>query len=266
MPSVFLPYLEVLWKCIPAPLKEIKLAGFDGVECHLIGRLRSPKRIAELRREVADLNLGIHFHQGWSWETGQPGFYNVVWRALGALVPVGASLDKQIPATSVDLRPVVIYGNLVKEPCRANYRYQTASEHAGSGYAMPFREFVENVKERNLPVVFDTQHVLEWSQNVQGVEGLPMVWSAISDLETNLWLELQPFVIEIHLCDFNPRLGRSRGRNVFLGDGIFPLAEFCSLALKSGWNGVVVPEVAPQHLRGARRLRELREKISRLLS
>lgn len=263
MPRVFLPYIELLWKRIPASLKEIKSAGFDGVECHLIGRLRSPQRVAELYGEATDLNLGVNLHQGWTWETGQPNFYNIILRAIGALVPVGTSLDKQIPT---DPNPAIIYGNLVSVPGRFNYRYQTASEHVGSEYAMSFSEFTEIVKKRNLPIVFDTQHVLEWSQNVQGVEGLPTTSQVINNLVINLWLELHKYVLEIHLCDFNPQLGRSRGRNVFLGDGVFPFTEFCTLVRKSGWEGIVVPEVGVRHLRKAYKLEILRKKISQLFN
>lgn len=263
MPLVFLPYVELLWKRIPASLKEIKLAGFDGIECHLIGQLRSPQRVAEVCSEAADLNLGIHFHQGWSWKTGQPNLYNFILRSIGSLVPTGTSLDNQIH-TNTNLYPVVIYGNLVNKPRRPNYRYQTDSEHVDQQYAMSFNEFLTIVKDQNPSIVFDTQHVLEWFQNVQGVEGLPTNSLTIRNLVTYLWQELRLYVAEIHLCDFNPQLGRSHGRNVFLGNGIFPLVEFCKMVCKSGWDGVVVPEVGPQHLIGAYRLKMLREKINQL--
>lgn len=264
MPRIFLPYVELPCKRIPASLAEIRSVGFDGVECHLIGRLRSPQRIAELCREATDLNLDIHFHQGVSWATGQSGFYKVMLGAIGALVPVGTPLNQQIPK-NVYAYPVVIYGNLVREPAQSNYRYQTASEHAGSAYAMPFQEFSMIVAERNLPVVFDIQHVLEWSQNVQGVDGLSMTPQTIGDMVMKLWLEFRSYVVEIHLCDFNPQLGRSCGRNVFLGNGVFPLAEFCAMVRDSGWDGAVVPEVAAQHLCGVHRLQMLWEKINSVL-
>lgn len=264
MPRIFLPYVEVLWKHIPASLEEIKDAGFDGVECHLIGRLRAPARVRELQKEVAQLDLGIHFHQGWSWETGQRNLHNVVLRFLGALVPVGMPFYEQVRDIA---DPVVVYGSLADEPSGPNYIYQTASEHVhGKTYAMTFTSFVNAVKSSRLPVVFDTQHILEWCLNKGNVLGLPTDTEAIGQMVDHLWQEFCPFVREIHLCDFNPSLGTFRGRNVFLGDGVFPLKDFCANVRASGWDGTVTPEVSPQHLQGKDKLQMLRERVNRLFS
>lgn len=260
--QVFSPYVEVLWKRMPAPLADIKAAGFDGVECHLIGGLRSPKRVNEVRNEAEQLGLGIRFHQGWSWQTGQRNLYNVVLRPLGVLVPVGESLAVQI--RNVNGNPVVVYGNLAPEPSQLDCLYQTASEHVDGGpYTGKFVDFVHEVQSRRLPVVFDTQHVLEWFLDKTRVVGLPVNPEVIGQMVRELWQELGPFVKEIHLCDFNPLLGPTLGRNVFLGDGVFPLNEFCAEVRASGWDGVVTPEVAPQHL-GGNQLRMLREEVHRL--
>lgn len=265
MVRVFLPYVELLWKHLPATLEEIKEAGFNGVECHLIGRLRMPARVRELRKEVAKLDLCIRFHQGWSWETGQRNLYNVVLRPLGALVPIGMPLVHQVRDVGTD--SVVIYGNRVSEPNQANYLYQTASEHIhGRAYAMAFPSFVNAVKNSNFPIVFDTQHILEWYLNKENVAGLPTVHATLKKTMDHLWQELHPFVREIHLCDFNPSLGPSRGRNVFLGEGIFPLKMFCANVRASGWDGIVTPEVGPQHIREKNKLQMLCEKIKNLFS
>lgn len=263
MVRVFLPYIELLWRCMPAPLEEIKEAGFDGVECHLIGKLRSPECIKKVREKVAELGLGIRFHQGWSWETGQRNLYNVVLRLFGALAPVGMSLADQVRDVGTD--PMVIYGNLVGEQLRSNYLYQTASERIhGRFYAMAFPNFVSAVKSSKLPVVFDTQHVLEWFLNKKNVASMPTAPATIKQMIDKLWQEFRPFVGEIHLCDFNPHLGPSRGMNVFPGDGVFPLAEFCAVVNASSWNGIVTPEVSFQHLQENGKLRMLREKVRRL--
>lgn len=266
MAHVFLPYVELLWKRLPATLEEIKDAGFDGVECHFISRLRTPARVKELRKEVARLHLGIRFHQGWSWETGQRNLYNVVLHPLGALVPVGMPLVHQVYDADTD--PAVIYGNRVSEPHQPNYLYQTCSEHihGGRAYAMSFTSFVNAVKSSNLPVVFDTQHVLEWCLNKENVAGLPTNPATLEQMVNRLWQEFYPFVREIHLCDFNPSLGPSRGRNVFPGDGIFPLEKFCTNVRASGWDGIITPEVGPQHLREKDKLRVLCEKVKELFN
>jgi len=263
MSRVFSPYVELFWKRIPASLEEIKKAGFDGVECHLIGGLRSTKRVLRLREEVEELGLGISFHQGWSWQTGQRNLYNLILRPLGALVPFDMTIQEQVDTAGAD--KVVVYGNLVDYPYRANYIYQTASEHVdGRSYAMTFERFVSIVKALSCPLVFDTQHALEWFFNKESVVGLPTDQESLIKTVGRLWQDFCPYVREIHLCDFNPDLGPARGRNLFPGNGVFPLGKFCADVRATGWKGIVVPEVAPQHLRGKDSLRLLREKVDQL--
>jgi len=256
--------MEVLWKKIPAPLGAIKAAGFDGVECHLLGKLLSPQRVMELREEAAKLDLGIRFHQGWSWETGQRIVHNYILRPLGALVPSGTSLAEQVVSVGTD--PVVVYGSRVGEPTKPHYLYQTSSEFChGKAYAKHFQDFVAAVIDSKLPVVFDTQHVLEWSLDEHYVTGLPTARENVAELVYHLWQKFSPFTKEIHLCDYDPRLGPSHGRNVFLGRGVFPLKEFCTGVRLSGWEGIVTPEVSPQYLRERGSLEMLRAEVGRLL-
>ena len=96
MNTFYVPYVEILWKKFPGSLKNIKVAGFDGIECHLIGGLRSRQRIKKLRDEADQLGLKIRFHQGWTWETGQRNMINRILRPLGQLVPIGQSLNDQV--------------------------------------------------------------------------------------------------------------------------------------------------------------------------
>ena len=262
MVQIFSPYVELLRKRFPASLAQIKEAGFDGVECHLIGGLRSSRNIRDVREEVASLGLDIRFHQGWSWESGQRNLHNVILRPLGALVPVGMSLTEQVRDVGTD--PVVIYGNHGRGPRRENYLYQTSSEYVhGKVSAMSFSDYVSAVKSSGLPVVFDTQHVLEWSLDTENVAGLPTSPATLKKLVEELWEELHPYVREIHLCDFDPSLGGSYGRNVFLGNGVFPLTEFATVVRASGWSGVITPEVSFQYLHG-HKLRAVREKVDQL--
>lgn len=263
---VYCPYVEILWRRSPGFLREIRRAGFDGVECHLIGRLLSPERVEALRDEAWRLGLEVAFHQGWSWETGQRNLFNRVLRPTGSLLPDGMPLARQVE--NARSRPVVIYGNHVTAPGARNYLYQTASEHVhGAQYVMPYETFVEEVQRRgNVDLVFDTQHVLEWSQNVQNVAGLPTDSEHLLELVLQQWRTLRSYVSEIQLCDFDPRRGATRGRNVFLGDGIFPLDAFCAQVKQDGWDGVVTPEVAFHHLRGPLLLRILNEKVRTLFA
>ncbi len=262
MAQVFLPYVELLWKKYPAPLTLIKDAGFDGVECHLIGRLLSSERVLSLREEVKNLGLEIRFHQGWSWETGQRILPNYILRPIGSLVPNGMTLADQMLDVGDD--PVVVYGNHVDGPFQANYVYQTASEFVyGETYAMEFQDFVSTVADKKSPIVFDTQHVVEWYLNHPTVDGIPLDQTA-GGIVTDMWEKFHAQVKEIHLCDFNPRLGPTRGRNVPLGKGMFPLEKFCADVRASGWDGVITPEVSFQHLTGLDALKALRAKIESL--
>lgn len=263
MVLVYSPYFEVLWKKLPNTLDNIKSAGFDGVEGHLIGNLRSNKRIVEVRDQVSGLGLGLRLHQGWSWANGQLIIENMILGLCGALVPNNMSLAEQTNGANKD--SVVVYGSSLNELISANYLYQTASVYAkGGSYVSHFGKFVETVKKCQLPVVFDTQHVLEWFWNKKGVEDLPSDPDVINYVIGEIWQEIGQYVREIHLCDFNPKLGSSKGRNVFLGDGVFPLKEFCANIRASGWEGVVTPEVAPRHIRGVKDLQVLCEKVHEL--
>ena len=244
-------------------LSRIKRAGFDAAEAHLIGDLRSPECVALVRAEARDLGLMIRFHQGWSWETGQRSIHNRMLRWAGALVPEGKSLEKQLANAGTD--EVVVYGSRIDEPSRSNYLYQTASEHVGGEeYVMPYTHFAQVAQQKRVPLVLDTQHVLEWKSNAQNVAGL-LTESRRDLLEAirSTWTWCGSLVQEIHLNDFLPSLGAQPGRNLFPGDGVFPTREFCEMVRDSGWQGVVTPETAPKHTKGGR-LRELRETVVRL--
>lgn len=150
MAEVFLPYMELFRRPVTPTLEEVKEAGFDGVECHLIGSLRSIHRADALREKATHLGLKVRFHQGWSWQTGQRNLFNHLLRPLGALVPVGMPLAEQVLAARTD--PVVVYGNLVGAQRQPNYLYQTASEHIdGRAYALPFGAYEERVVRSRLP-------------------------------------------------------------------------------------------------------------------
>ncbi|MEK7532772.1 MAG: hypothetical protein AAB579_04220, partial [Patescibacteria group bacterium] len=58
MNRVFLPYIRLHGLPIVATLRRIKEAGFDGVECHMVG---SSHR-AMLRARVRTRAMGLAFH------------------------------------------------------------------------------------------------------------------------------------------------------------------------------------------------------------
>lgn len=261
MAQIFLPYAEILRKSVTAPLKVIKDAGFDGIECHLIGSLLSPSRVRKLYKEAILLGLSVRFHQGWSWATGQRNTYNLILRFLGALLPQKLSFEESV--RNAGETPIIIYGNRVSEKQKANYVYQTASDYDHRRYPMSFNEFIIMAKSANLSLVFDTEHAIEWALNKENVAELPEK-AVIEETVMRIWLGIHGIVKEIHLCDFNPTLGATRGRNVFLGKGIFPLEAFSRKVRESGWDGIVTPEVSPQHLRGRHAIQKLYDKTREL--
>lgn len=264
MVKLYVPYFEIHWMKLPNSLQVIKEAGFDGVEVFLIGKLLSPTRVEAVRKEACNLGLGIRFHQGWSWKSGQRNHLN--WLMLltrGGLVRQGTSLREQVEAVGGD--PVVIYGNLAREMRERNYLYQTASLHVnGSRYAGRFNDFLDAVKELRLPVVFDVQHVLEWRLNETSVAQLPKDRDTLWILIKGLWQQFLPYTKEIHLCDFNPSLGGSRGRNQYVGSGVFPTGRFTQLVQSTNWDGVVVLEVNPSQVNTPELLKKLHRELRAL--
>lgn len=262
--QIFIPYCAFLGIPLFTTLRGAKDAGFHGVEIRLVS-FRSKRDALLCRYRAVLLGLATHFHQGWSLEENPTHWHNHVLNALGYLPHNGYALADHIPLTS---DPVVIYADRIAEArYYSSYWLQTCSQFARDGrYALSYIQFADAVRRHKLPVVFDTQHYLEYTLNVRGVEDLPQDRRKLFDLLAEGWQELGSFVKEIQLCDSDPRLGHTGGRNVFLGEGILPLRDFCQLVKESGWNGVVVPEVKPGHLLRPRRIGELRARVIELFS
>lgn len=247
----FVPYMQLP---LPGKLREpygslqaIKAAGWDGVEIHLIGSLRSLPALATAVGEATELGLEYRFHQGWSWRTGQRNFANVLLKLLGALVPDDETLQEQTRNAMAFGGPVVVYGNHLVGAPEGNLPgciFQTASEHVdGHAYAMSYDEFVSRLPAApKAGIAFDTQHYLEWVNNLETVEGLPNMLRSPGQFQ-QFWNEFGHQVVELHWNDADPSRGRDRGRNVIPGRGGIPLHEMARIVRKSGWNGIVVPEV-----------------------
>lgn len=263
MLKFYSPYVEIMGRQLPAHPQVIKSAGFDGIECHLIGNLLNQKRVIEVYDMARRAGLEVRFHQGWSWQSGQRCIYNMLLAPLGQLVPVGQSLKDQL--SPVGHVPVVVYGNRVRDERLQTYQYQTAAECIdGYRYAMRFGYFHEYALRHKVPLVFDTQHILEWFFGTHSVAKLSENPTYLGDLVIALWHSLGPQVTEIHLNDYNPSRGGNWGRNLFPGEGIFPLRRFCQAVRASGWSGIVTPEVAFHHLQKPGRLTELCKAARRL--
>lgn len=258
----FLPYMNIVGVEIPRPLHAIRAAGFDGVEIHLIGRMQVPSVVRRTISRAKSLGLEVRFHQGWGWHTGQKNAANAALWLSGSLVPPSASLSEQL--TAVCQYPTVLYGNLLGDSVVPNALFQTMSLLSGGRFSGNFEHFLAKVKETNASVVFDTQHVLEWSLGSPDIVGLPRTTSRLRSLISTQWNNFRLYAKEIHLCDYNPTKGKLGGRNLSLGRGIFPLADFAGMVRDSDWQGIITPEILPQYLLFPQSLHNLRKKLDEL--
>ena len=251
----FLLPCQQLFGRFPAGLSlaAAKDAGYDGAEIVLFRW--TVRRLNEIRDAARQLGLMVHLHQAWSIREGKVHWYNWPLYWTGHLPHPDAKLSEQfLPATE----PIVIYADRVPEYLGlsetrrpANYWFQTlCAQETPAGLSLPYRQFADLIREHKLNVVFDIQHALEYASgalnDVTALHGKssPQLYR---DLRS-MWDEIGPFVKEIHVTDANPALGRTKGRNLMYGQGILPLREFCHYVRQSGWDGTVVPEIAPQHI------------------
>ena len=262
MPQILIPYLALFGIPLFTTIRGARQAGFDGVEIHLAGQ--SQARALRCRSTAYRLGLRVHLHQGWSRDENPTHWYNHALSALGCLPPDGYRLIDHIPLGVLD--PVVVYAERLWEASgRPFYWIQTCCQPGAP--KISFQLFLAAVERGQLPVVFDVQHYLEFRLGLEGVGDLPTDRRALMDLLGAGWKHLGPLTKEIHLDDADPRLGHTRGRNVPLGSGVLPLRDFCRMVKASGWDGTVVPEVSPFHLRGQRRrYAGLRRQVAELLS
>lgn len=242
----------------------VAAAGFDGIEVFLLSR-DIPAKIDKLRREVHRAGLLMTLHQGWTKKEAHDELGSRVLGWLGMLPPHGYTLREHVPAGE---EPVVIFADRIPERNQDRYWVQTtAVSDGGHLHALPFGEFWSAVVAQGLPVVFDTQHVLEYALGTIGAHNLPRDPVRIGSLLLELWEKLGPYTREIHLQDCDPSGGARSCSALFLGDGVLPFREFCQELKRSGWDGVVSVEVSPDHLfpYRSRRLAELRDRAAKLL-
>lgn len=240
--------------------RKARESGFDGVEVFLFNPVE--QRVEKARRLADQYELMLHFHEVWSSEES-PSSYERVLQLLGLLPGKDKSFIDLVPPSIHE--PVVVYANHYAEVCSKNHWLQTISTFFENlTCKVSFPDFISGVLKGNLPIVFDTQHYLQYRLGL-GKE-IPTGVGLVK-LLCDGWLCLNSLVKEIHLNDFCVNRGSTMGRNVFLGEGQAPLDEFCKTVRESGWSGTIVPEVSPFHLfpYRERRLAELRKKVDELL-
>ena len=260
MPKIFLSQMSLFPLPISSVIEMAEASGFDGVEVFNFNLTH--EKMEKIIVRAKKFGLDVHLHQAWRYED-DPTKINWLMNKLGFLPKYGKSVRAQFDGIT---EPVVAYPdewNCVRDEDDSNFWLQTNLSHGPNGMKMPLRKFYEIVKNNNFPVVFDTQHFLEDCVGKNGVEFISTDRKIVLKNTIDGWGNLHRFVKEIHLCDFDPNLGSQKGRNLFLGKGIFPLKRFAEIVKETKWDGFVVPEVKPQHILGLRRLPML-EKLAKL--
>jgi len=240
-----------------------KKAGFDGIEILINHWYRW--RIPYYRILAQKFGLKIHFHQAWSPSEDPSDFTFKILSLAGYLPKNGYKLKGHIP--SIITEPVVIQADRSDESVgHSNYWLQTDFVFdPNKKNEIRIREFTVRAIESKSKIVFDTHHYLEMRFHTRGVENIPIKKEILLSSLIRGWEYLNDIlpIEEIHLNDFN-----SSERNVFTGDGVVPLKEFCKFVKESGWSGTIVPEISPKYLfpYSTAKLIELRERVEYLFS
>lgn len=266
---LLMPYWEFFGFPAFGTVKTIKQAGFQGIEI-LLSRNLVPCRITNTYRQLClKLGLILHFHECWTLEDNPTYGFNKALAALGIIHKTGFHLAAQIPTDMHE--PMVIYPDRYNELLQlgsppTNLWLQTVHVMNGSlQHKLSYPKFVTEFHTHHFPIVFDTQHFLEYRCNVNGVEELPRDPQMLTDLLIEGWDTFESQVREVHLSDCDPELGHSRGTKVFLGDGILPLRDFCQYIKRQRYEGFITPEVRPPRFTW-NSLSELRRTVENLFA
>ena len=239
--------------CFPWPVSTAlcvaRYAGFDGVEIFRFRAFWQYTNLKHYRAIASTQDLLINFHETWSF--GYTDTTHAILRVpalWGALLPENARLEEQF-AGAKENELVVAFPHHLDEIIaakRPNWAVQTNALWRYDHYDVPFERFIQKVIEHHLPVVFDTQHYLEYENGKVGVENLSLNSERHMSSLKRAFDKLRPQIREIHLNNFMPPKGHDLGRNLPLHEGILNLPEFCQYVKASGWTGTVVPELHPR--------------------
>src|SRR3989344_5817523 len=192
----------------PLPLQTVlhkpSRAGFDFVEVFLLGKWDAEKVSRAIGR-AAILGLELHFHQVWTTESSEAKEkrVNQALTVFGRLPRHGYNLDEWIPENAI---PLVAYADRIPELAGRNgVWFQSIAEQCSLKNPEPrlsCTECLRQIRSRNLPVVFDTMHYIEYLRGESGIERSTLIAAHILSEWEKFWKEFHSQVREFHWNDF----------------------------------------------------------------
>ncbi len=246
----------------PLPLKAVlrraRQAGFDFVEICL-GKWDKEK-VDYFQSCAEELRLTLHFHLPWTTNSSQEEMKRVnhALTLLGLLPREGYQLDDWF---SSNARPLVAYAERINELAgQEGVWFQSVACQRSLTDRSPRLscvDFLRIAREKNLPIVFDTMHFIEYVRGESGIEHSHFPTHDVLDEWERFWSIFGSQIKEIHFNDFSKR------RNLWPDTGTAPLKEFAALVKQSGWDGCIVSEVQPKFPfpYGAKKLLSLRKAV-----
>lgn len=265
-----------LWRNVESMCELLRSIGWSGLEIFMFP---GQEKVRE-RLEVLAPEMRISLHQPWSYAESGGLLVNRFLSLFGRLAPDQYTLASC--AVGGSGRLFVAYADRCEEVvCLRNmpgqktvFALQTATTWIGEGKArrhrMGYHDFVRAVHLHQIPVVFDTFHVLEWKLGTIGKKLCGLNESILTKALLEAWEEVGPErIVEIHWNDFTATDLLADGRACFpgegrLGKGLTVLAkDIC----RRGWKGHIVPEISPLLLFPSnRKMRELKERMDSFFS
>lgn len=257
-PQLSLPVPSLAGLSFKRQVSLLKRTGFSGIELFMFPY--AVQRLARYQAIAKEADMRLSLHQPWSYTEGQV-FLNRILDAVGFL-----------PKDGYRLEPIVRNGNgelfvtycdrldeakaLGKTGSPVMIAFQTACAWKGSGesrtHRVSYQWFVEHILPTDMPIVFDTFHVLEWQKGKAGGKSLASYnTSEIAEQLLYLWRQIgAKRVVEIHWNDFiadSRKGGGNDGRACLPGEGILAKGlRLLAFELKrDGWRGAIVPELSP---------------------
>jgi|GEM_PF-5251117 len=258
--KVFIPVQILHGNLFPFPYRpyfeRIKEAGIDGVKLLLTKYVIT--HAEELAREAHEHGLEVRFHR-W-WPTFTTGWHN--WLVTPFFFPqLGfARVDEVLPynfnhptvLSTYDAESFFEYGQL------GTYALMQPACTGQRGQVVPFRLVLDQIRWRNLRIVFDIGHWLQyhfWPEQVPDDAS----FGILHDILSAYFSIFQKYICELHV--YGVDTFTATGMNRWPDDpGRIHVFSLLADIAKRGWRGPITYEVAPSLIKkDPGRLRTLRE-------